>query len=147
MITIRPYVDADQDAVLRIWYDASVIAHDFMPPEFWADERQTVVEVYMPVAETWIAEEAGEPAGFIALLENEVGGLFIDPVRQRRGIGTRLLDHARVLRGGTLTVKVFKANAGARRFYERYGFAATGEGIDPATGAVEVEMTFGRSGV
>ena len=39
-----------------------------------------------------------------------------------------------------MTVHVFEANDGARRFYERYGFEAVHEGIEPTTGWEEIEM-------
>ena len=141
MIHIRRYEDSAQDELLRIWYDASVIAHDFLPPQFWAGERQTIVDVYIPISETWLAEEDAQVVGFIAMLDNKVGGLFIDPAHQRRGIGRQLLDHARSVRDGPLTVHVFKANLVARRFYERYGFSAVREVIEPTTGCEEIEMT------
>jgi putative acetyltransferase len=144
MIRIRRYEDADLDEMLRIWYEASVIAHDFLPAEFWAGERETIRDVYIPMSETWLAEEDGRVVGgvvgFIALLDNKVGGLFIDPAHQRRGIGKMLLDHARSLRDGAMTVHVFKANAGARRFYERYGFTAVRESVEQTTGCEEIEM-------
>jgi putative acetyltransferase len=130
---IRAYRPADLEAMLRVWYEASIIAHDFLPAEFFEAERERIPSLYVPIAETWVAEVQDQLVGFIALLGENVGGLFVDPAHQGRGIGRRLLDHARDLRRGHLTVEVFAANPRALAFYERYGFVLRSRHIDDET--------------
>jgi putative acetyltransferase len=54
-----------------------------------------------------------------------VDSLFLAPEVLRRGIGRRLVAHARARRGA-LEVDVNERNEGARRFYEACGFAVVG---------------------
>ena len=87
----------------------------------------------MPVAETIVHETEGHVDGFLSLIGDEVGALFVDPDRQRSGIGRALVDTARERRSG-LVLDVFEANTGGRAFYDAYGFEAVGRHVDEATG-------------
>jgi putative acetyltransferase len=71
--------------------------------------------------------------GFIALIGNEVGAIFVQPSHHRTGVGHRLMDTARELRG-ELEVEVFVANTIGRAFYAKYGFEAVEEQAHEATG-------------
>jgi len=84
-------------------------------------ERENIPKVYLPVADTWVAAADGRITGFISLLGNEVGALFVDPDCHRGGIGRALIDKARSLHGD-LEVEVFEQNALGRAFYESVGF-------------------------
>ncbi len=130
---IRKYRDEDVSVVLRIWVDASVVGHPFLSKEFLTAERENVARVYLPNAETWVWEEGGRVGGFLSLIHNEVGGLFVDPALHGRGIGRSLVDHARNLRG-ELEVEVFKANSPGLAFYASCGFIEIGEGVHAETG-------------
>jgi RimJ/RimL family protein N-acetyltransferase len=56
--------------------------------------------------------------------------LYLDPAHVGRGIGSRLLAQAMATTARPLRAYTFQQNAGARRFYERHGFApiAFGDG-------------------
>ena len=88
--------------------------------------------MYLPAAETWVWEADGHVAGFLSLIDNEIGGLFVAPTLHGRGIGRALVDHARRLRG-ELEVEVFKANALGRAFYSACGFIEVSEGVHSET--------------
>jgi putative acetyltransferase len=77
--------------------------------------------------------------GFISLLGNEVGAVFVDPGSQRCGIGWALMDHARALRG-QLEVEVFRDNPVGRAFYVKYGFVPVLERWHEATGLLVVRL-------
>jgi len=80
--------------------------------------------------DVWIA--AGEEAaGFLALAGGNIGWLYVDPPAQGRGIGTALLDKAKALSPGGLTLYTHQRNERARAFYERRGFRALEFGVSP----------------
>lgn len=97
--------------------------------------------IYLAYAETWVIEVGGSVVGFIALIENEIGGLFLDPRFHGQGLGRALVDKA-VDEKGHLKVEVFKENRIGRRFYDAYGFRGTVESIHEPTGQVTLCMTF-----
>jgi len=130
---IRTYDPNDQPELLEVWLRASRLAHPFLDDAFLEQEHRDIVNRWLPIAETWVFEEAGHVAGFIALIGHEVGAIFVDPARHGRGIGRRLMDHARRLRG-ELEVEVFEANAIGRSFYDAYGFEPVGRSVHGPTG-------------
>ncbi|WP_204139599.1 GNAT family N-acetyltransferase [Halomicronema sp. CCY15110] len=136
---IRLYQEADQAALLAVWYRAAAIAHPFLPAEHFEQERAAIATQYLPVAETWVYEHQGEVVGFISLLGQTVGGFFVDPAMQGQGIGRSLMDHAVQLRG-PLDVEVFEQNAIGQRFYDRYGFVSMGQSCHGETGQTLIQM-------
>lgn len=136
---IRNYRKTDLEEMARIWYEASVTAHSFVPVSFWASQRNAMKEMYLPLAENFIFEENGQPAGFISLVGEKICALFVAPEMQGKGIGRALLEHAKALRG-RLSLKVYRENKRAFQFYKKYGFVAVGEEVDEYTGCVQVLM-------
>ena len=131
---IRKYDPHDLVELIGVWYDAAQIAHPFWSSEMFNRERRNISEKFLKIAETWVFEEEEEQVvGFIALLDNEVGGIFVSPRRQGRGIGRALMDHARASRDH-LELDVFEANEIGRAFYDAYGFDIVGERLDKETG-------------
>lgn len=126
-LVLRPYAAADREAVLAVWEAASRVGHPFLSDADIAGQRSLVAEVYLPRAETLVAEEeqGGGIVGFIGLLDALVGGLFVSPDRHGTGIGRRLIEHAAALKGA-LTVEVYAANVGAPEFYRAVGFVEIG---------------------
>jgi len=121
--TIRPYEPgADTETVATIWLDASLLAHPFLGLPLLLEHQQLVREKFLSVSENWLACCDGAPVGFISLLdESFVGGLFIAPGWQGRGIGRRLIHHALALKG-RLSLEVYLRNEQAVRFYASLGF-------------------------
>lgn len=132
---IRPYTDADLDDVLDVWYEASVIAHAFLPADFFPDERVQLAERWLPQAETYVAEVDGRVVGFLSIVGDEIGGLFVHPDHQGAGVGRALVDHVRSSRA-TLELDVFEENEIGRRFYAAYGFEHVRTHRDEQTGHV-----------
>ncbi|EMI26556.1 GCN5-related N-acetyltransferase [Rhodopirellula europaea SH398] len=130
---IRSYESTDLDELLDVWTSASKVAHPFLSPEFLAQERENIPAIYLPNAETWVYELDGAVVGFIALLGNEVGAIFVDPTYQKRGIGRQLMDHAVSVRGD-LELDVFVDNPIGRGFYEHYGFVSLEQKLHEPSG-------------
>ena len=130
---LRPYEPADCEQLLDVWTRASALAHPFLGKAFMEQERRNIPDVSLPIAETWVWAVDGRVTGFISLLGNEVGALFVDPDCHRGGIGRSLIEQARTLRGD-LEVEVFERNALGRRFYEHVGFKLIERKIHEPTG-------------
>lgn len=130
---IRRYRDQDLDDLLTAWSSASEVAHPFLTQEFLELERKNIPSLYLPNAETWVFENEGRVVGFVSLLANEVGAIFVHQNQQRRGVGRQLMDKAKGLRG-ELFVEVFKANTMGCAFYANYGFEVVAEKVHEQTG-------------
>ena len=124
-VELRRYRAEDNQVLSDIWLRASARAHSFFTTEQLAEQRERVSKLYLPNAETWVACEAAVQVGFIGLIDDFIGGLFVDPQHQGGGIGRTLVQHAITLKG-TLTLEVYASNTGARTFYERMGFREIG---------------------
>jgi GNAT superfamily N-acetyltransferase len=123
---LRNYLaHADLDRCLEIWRDASELAHPFLDAATLDVDADVIRQTYMPAAEITIAEQDGRVIGFIALLGDLIGGLFVHPSDHRHGAGRALVADAQA-RKGRLEVEVYEANDGARAFYAACGFVETG---------------------
>ena len=121
-MVIRPFDAAvDTEKLSDIWLDASLEAHSFIGERRLLEQRRLIEETYLPVAETWVACHQGEPIGFISLLDDFIGGLFVAPGQQGRGVGRKLIAHA-LERKGKLSLEVYVENRQAVRFYTGLGF-------------------------
>ncbi|MCA1726330.1 MAG: GNAT family N-acetyltransferase [Actinobacteria bacterium] len=134
-----------------------------MPAEFLAGldpaERAEAHRAHLrapdPGTSRWVGELEGSVAGFSVIGParpgfgepgwGEVYAIYVDPDRQRLGIGRALLDHAvatlRARRRPGAVLWVLRDNAPARRFYEAMGWASDGarKGFEvPGTSGVEV---------
>tara|TARA_B100001540_G_scaffold225559_1_gene199760 strand:+ start:5041 stop:5475 length:435 start_codon:yes stop_codon:yes gene_type:complete len=140
-VEIRQYAESDLESVLASWEGATRLAHEFMTDDFIAQERKNVAEVYLPNTDTWVAKVDGEVKGFIALMGNEVGAIFLQPNFHGKGIGKALMDKAQELHGN-LEVEVFKANTIGRNFYSKYGFKPLEEKYHEPTGQQVLRLKF-----
>lgn len=139
---IRAYTEHDLERVLEVWYAASVVAHSFLTDDFLAAERQQIADHWLPIADTIVYEIDGRVVGFLALIGNEVGAIFVDPRYQRRRIGRALMNEARASRP-FLELDVFEANDMGRRFYSAYGFEQVGRHTHEATGQIQLRLRLG----
>ncbi|WP_313612552.1 GNAT family N-acetyltransferase [Agrobacterium sp.] len=120
-ITIRAYRPSDLHVLSSLWFNASLAAHAFLGEQRLRQQQQLVETIYLPKAETWVACMGEHPVGFIGLIDHFIGGLFVSPSQQGKGIGRALLSHALALKG-ELSLDVYADNHGAHLFYLREGF-------------------------
>ena len=136
---IREYEEKDLSELLDAWYSASQVAHPFLDEDFFEQERRNIAAFHLPNAETWVYELDGVVVGFIALIGNEVGAIFVDPQFHGQGIGRALMDKARSMRA-VLELDVFKDNLVGRKFYEKYGFSQVNEYLHEETGFMQLRL-------
>ena len=106
------------------WIDAT----DWMPRIHPAREvARFYREHVFATCRVLVAERAGSVAGFLAVDgEGFVAALFVATEARAQGVGAGLIEAAKARRPEGLSLWTFAANAGARRFYARHGFAEVG---------------------
>ena len=141
---IREYNEKDIQTVFNIWYQASTIAHPFLNSVFVEKAKKDMYEIYIPNSKTWVFEEDEIVVGFIGMMGNEIGGLFVYPQHQSKGIGTKLVGFISN-KFDELEVEVFKKNKKGRAFYDKYGFKLMNEYVHEETGEGILRMKFTKS--
>jgi putative acetyltransferase len=118
---IRKYKESDIDEILEVWYQASRMAHPFLDADFMGMEKRNIRDVYIPNTSTWVFEKEELVLGFISMMGNEVGAIFVRPDYHGIGIGRQLMDFVSDFHE-EMEVEVFERNNVGRAFYDKYGF-------------------------
>ena len=118
---IRKYESMDSEKVVDTWHQAFCLAHPFLKAEFVEKVKIDMGNIYLPNSETWVYEEDETILGFVSMLDNEIGGLFIKPSHHGKGIGTQLVNYVHQFHQA-LEVEVFENNVIGIPFYNKYGF-------------------------
>jgi ribosomal protein S18 acetylase RimI-like enzyme len=170
-VVVRPAGVADAAAIAGVRIRSWRVAYRGIVPDAVLDEVDLVEEVARwrerlgAAAAAWVrvafvAEPPGPPrlVGFVTAGSarhagegglGEVWAIYVDPEAQDRGVGRALLDAAvrgLAIRGFREAVLwVFEANAPARGFYERMGWApdGTSKALEIG-GASPVELRYRR---
>jgi ribosomal protein S18 acetylase RimI-like enzyme len=126
---LRQATVADAPDVARVLIDVRQVFMPYAPSAHSASEvRAWVASDLLPSGTVTVAECGGRVVGLIAAGHSDqaswITQLAVEPATVGQGVGSTLLQHA--LRKLPLPIRLytFQANAGARRFFERHGFAA-----------------------
>ncbi len=131
---LRPATSADAAAVAEVFLASRKRFVAFAPLAHDDDDvRAWIAGTVLPAGDTWVAELAGRVVALISLSRTDdavhwIDHLYVDPLHVDHGIGTALLGLALERSGRPLRLYTFVANDGARRFYERHGFAVIAQG-------------------
>lgn len=137
---IRKIENKDIDKTMDIWLESTIKAHDFIPKEYWEDSYNTVKDVYIPIAETFVYEDKEGIKGFISIINNEfIGALFVATKYQGNGIGKKLIDYV-INRYEKLSLLVYKENKKSVEFYINRGFEIVKEQVNEDSGYDEYIM-------
>jgi putative acetyltransferase len=128
--SLRPYTAADEDAAIALWLRTWQKAYpdiDFSARLAWWRERWR--NELVAQAQIVVAESAGTMTGFVTV---DPKTLYLDqivvaPEAWGSGTAEALLAEARRLSPTGLDLQVNQDNARAIRFYQKQGFAITGE--------------------
>ena len=96
---IRRFQPEDTDAVVEAWRRASALAHPFLDPEFVAEEERRTREVYLPNAETWVAEVDGRPVQI-----GSTAAILGHPVRSLAAASRIVAEHGMALEPGQVVM-------------------------------------------
>lgn len=134
---LRPAIPADAPAIAALIQPLAqsflVTPDDPAAAPFWESVSEAAERSYIecPRYRFTVAEQHGALAGFIALRDTwHVFHLFVAPARQRRGLATRLWQHARAQAESAdddRAAYTVNASLPAIGFYRRLGFQAAGD--------------------
>mgnify|MGYP006378974317 FL=1 len=141
---IRQYDEYDIDALMKIWLDTNIQAHNFISSDYWRSNYDMVRKI-LPYAEIYVYQDdsAKQIIGFIGLNGNYIEGVFVKETMQSKGIGKMLLDYVKNFKT-TLTLIVYQKNKKAIRFYLREKFSIQSENVDDNTEEKEFIMVWNR---
>jgi putative acetyltransferase len=139
---LRHYQPGDEDASVALWlrtWQATYPELDFAERldwwrARWRDELLPIAQVV--VAEVVIAEAGGVMIGFVTV---DAKTLYLDqivvaPEHWGSGVGVALVAEAKRISPRGLDLDVNTDNARAIAFYEKCGFAVTGDGKNSISG-------------
>lgn len=134
--TLRPYVAEDEDAAISLWLRTWSLAYpsiDFAQRlEGW---RARWRDELVPVAQIVIAEQNGAMTGFVTIdASGYLDQLVVAPEAWGSDLGNVLMDKAKAMSPGGITLLVNTDNPRAIRFYERNGFVHTHDDVNPVSG-------------
>ena len=103
--------------------------HIFQDDTFYFQEMQVLNVINgnkKRLGQLWVFDENGVVKGFMWVDSQQIKKLFVEPVLQSRGIGSKLLEYAFDKLGATYLWALEK-NTRAIAFYKRHGFQTTEE--------------------
>lgn len=133
-LQIRRMAPDEVEEVTRVWRRSRLDAVPDLEsrlPHSLEDDRDHILNTVVPNFELWVAQLDGVIVGMLAIRDDDLDKLYIEPGHQRRGIGRQLLEKAKSLSPSGLTLFTHQANSKARSFYEANGFEAIAFGISP----------------
>lgn len=139
---IRKFENTDIDAVMQIWQNENIKAHNFIPKEYWESNYEYVKKL-LPNSEIYVYIENDKIEGFIGINEDYIEGIFVNSNYQNKGIGTALLNKAKEEKE-ELTLNVYEKNRKAIKFYEKNGFKIVKEAVDKETNEKEFRMIWNK---
>lgn len=124
-LVVRRAFDHEGADVAGLWLASRRASVPQIPPPVHSDDEviEWFATIVLPSREVWVIEATGHLVALMALDRGSIEQLYVHPDWTGRGLGSRLVriaqnDHPR------LQLWTFRANAGAKRFYERHGFVA-----------------------
>lgn len=150
-LVIRRATPADLPAMAALFLAARRAMLSFVPMVHPDESVLPWMQDHL-MAETalWVAEKEGDVVALLSLSKGWVEHLYVHPACQNDGVGTALLAFAKAdaMAAEGLQLWTFQGNHGARRFYERHGFAAVeftnGSGNEEHTPDIRFAWRAGR---
>ena len=142
--TLRPYRAEDEDAAIELWrrtWQQAYPSIDFTARVAWWRERWR--SELVPNAAIIVAEQENALVGFVTIDgQGYLDQLVVSPDRWGSDLANALVEEAKRLSPGGVTLLVNKDNARAIRFYERNGFVHAGEDVNPTSGRPVLKMAW-----
>jgi putative acetyltransferase len=155
-IALRVYQAADEQAAIALWRRSWQRAYpdiDFSARlgwwrERWRNELVPACAIILAeadrTAETAAAERTAEIAGFVTVdpTTGYLDQIVVAPEAWGSPVAAALIGAAKHIAPRGLDLHVNRDNARAIRFYEKHGFAISGEDANPRSGAPLYKMSW-----
>ncbi len=143
---IRKATFKDIDIMVDIWLEASLLAHNFISPDYWKDNLDVMRNIYIPSSESYvhIDDRSKKIVGFISMNQEYLAAIFVSPPMQGKGIGKKLLNYVKAFTP-SITLSVYSKNTPSISFYQHEGFQLVEERIDEDTLENEWVMKYDSS--
>lgn len=126
MAEITPIKESQTYEVMNLWLRATTHANPFVEQDFWKNHYEVVKDKYINEQETFVYMDCDTIMGFVCITDdNMIGGLFVDPEYQNKGIGTELLNYLKE-EYALLQIKIYANNRKAFKFATNSGFIIDG---------------------
>jgi putative acetyltransferase len=139
---LRTYRAEDEDAAIALWLETWQQAYpsiDFAARVTWWRERWR--KDLVPNAAIIAAEQSGVLIGFVTIdPKGYLDQLVVSPDHWGSDLGNALVNEAKRVSPGGITLLVNTDNVRAIRFYERNGFAQAGGDVNPTSGKPVLRM-------
>jgi len=135
---IRKFTKNDTAAVMQVWLESIIVAHDFVNEKYWHDAIENVRKNYILNSESYVYVKDGGIIGFVSIIEgNTIGAIFVEKPFQDKGIGGQLLELIQS-EYDRLYISVFEKNNSAQKFLSNHGFKFLHKQHDVNTDEVEL---------
>ena len=143
--TLRPYTPADEVAAIELWrrtWQQHYPEINFAERVDWW--RQRWRDQLVPAATVTIAESGGRMVGFVTVDPRsfDLDQIVVAPEAWGIGVAAALIAEAKRISPRGLDLHVNTDNTRAIRFYEKHGFAISGEAINWRSGAPVHKMSW-----
>jgi putative acetyltransferase len=142
-VSLRPYTAADEAAAIELWrrtWQQHYPRIDFTERLPWWRARWR--NELVPTATIILAEQGASLLGFVTVdpKTRYLDQIVVAPEAWGSEVAGALIAEAKRLSPGGLDLTVNADNARAIRFYEKQGFAVTGDDMNPISGAPVSKM-------
>jgi putative acetyltransferase len=141
---IRKIKNSEISTIVDLWYETSVVAHNFISSDYWKKNKESMAKIYIPNSETYVAIENDEIIGFVSMAENYLAAIFVNNKNQGKGVGKKLLNFVKDRRE-IIQLKAYKKNKKTVEFYKRQNFKILSESIEETTGEYECFMEWNKN--
>jgi putative acetyltransferase len=145
---LRRYVPADEACAIELWRRTWQTAYphiDFTARLSWWRARWR--DEIVPACTVIVAEPQGASGNLVGFVTLDVGSGYLDqivvaPEFWGSPTADALLGAAKEIAPSAIDLHVNRDNGRAIRFYEKHGFAVTGEDVNPRSGAPIYRMSW-----
>jgi putative acetyltransferase len=144
-LKLRPYTAADEDAAVELWrrtWQQHYPTIDFNDRVAWWRARWR--NELVANATITVAEADGRMVGFVTADPRtlDLDQIVVAPEAWGGGVAAALIDEAKRISPRGLDLHVNTDNTRAIRFYEKHGFAISGEALNWRSGAPVHKMSW-----